>query len=161
MKVSGDEIAEVCSQAGILLVESDQHLLDSRSLLLTKSDFRVFAAGNARDVYRLRNVPMVSVAVLSGTLSYSALRAAAECVRDKWPTARILILGVVQTSFEDYLYDEALDYRFQPQELLDTISKLCRISQSVGYWSHTDIPSLLSNRTSAGSSYQLCHLKVT
>jgi DNA-binding response OmpR family regulator len=132
MKTSGDEIAEVSPQARILLVESDQHLLNSRSLLLTKSDFRVFTAGNACDVYHLRNVPMVSVAVLSGTLSDSALRAAAECVREQWPTARILILGSVRTSFEDHLYDEALDHRFQPRELLDAISKLCRMSQLVG-----------------------------
>jgi len=138
MKTSGDGIVEACLQAGILLVESDQHLLNSRSLLLTKSDFRVFTAGSACEVYHLRSVPMVSVAVLSDTLGDSGLRAAAECVREQWSTARILILGSVRTSFEDYLYDEALDHRFQPCELLDTISKLCRFSQSAGYWSRTD-----------------------
>ena len=42
MKASGDGIVETSLQARILLVESDQHLLNSRSLLLTKSDFRVF-----------------------------------------------------------------------------------------------------------------------
>jgi DNA-binding response OmpR family regulator len=140
MNTSGDEIVEVSPQAGILLVESDQHLLNSRSLLLTKSDFRVFRAGNACDVYHLRSVPMVSVAVLSNTLGDSGLRAAAECVREQWSTARILILGEVQTSFEDYLYDEALDCRFQPYELLKAISKLCRSSQLVGYWTPADTP---------------------
>jgi len=140
MKTSGDEIIEVSPQASILLVESDQHLLNSRSLLLTKSDFRVFRAGNACDVYHLRSVPIVSVAVLSNTLGDSGLRAAAECVREQWSAARILILGKVQTSFEDYLYDETLDCRFQPYELLKAISKLCRSSQLVGYWTPTDTP---------------------
>jgi DNA-binding response OmpR family regulator len=140
MKTSGDEFVEVSPQASILLVESDQHLLNSRSLLLTKSDFRVFMAGNACDVYHLRSVPMVSVAVLSNSLGDSGLRAAAECVREQWSTARILILGAVQPSFEDHLYDEALDFRFQPRELLDAISKLCRSSQLVGDWAHTDTP---------------------
>jgi DNA-binding response OmpR family regulator len=140
MKTSGDGIFEASPQAGILLVESDQQLLNSRSLFLTKSDFRVFAAGSAREVYQLRSVPMVSVAVLSDTLGDPALRAAAECVREQWSTARILILGSVRTSFEDYLYDEVLDHRFQPRELLDAISKLCRMSQSVGDRSRVDTP---------------------
>jgi len=60
---------------------------------------------------------MVSVAILSDTLGDSGLRAAAECVREQWSIARILILGSVRTSFEDYLYDEALDHRFHPREL--------------------------------------------
>ena len=134
MKTSGDGIVEASLQARILLVESDQSLLNSRSLLLTKSDFRVFTASNACDVYHLRSVAMVSVAVLNDSLGDSGLRAVAECVREQWSTARILVLGSVQPSFEDNLYDEALDHRFQPRELLDAISKLCRISQS-GYWS--------------------------
>src|ERR1700733_473997 len=137
MKTAGDGIVEASLQARILLVESDQNLLNSRSLLLAKSDFRVFTAGNACDVYHLRGVSKVSVAVLSDSLGDSELRDAAECVREQWPTAKILILGAVQTSFEDYLYDEALDLRFQPRELLDAICKICRISQSVGYWSRT------------------------
>ena len=33
-----------------------------------------------------------------------------------------------------------LDFRFQPRELLDAISKLCRSSQLVGDWAHTDTP---------------------
>ena len=140
MKTSGDRIGETSLRARILLVESDQHLLNSRSLLLTKSDFRVFTAGRACEVYHLRSVPMVSVAVLSDTPGDSGLRAAAECVREQWSTAQILILGSVRTSFEDYLYDEVLDHRFQPRELLDAISKLCRMSQSVGDRSRVDTP---------------------
>jgi DNA-binding response OmpR family regulator len=132
MKTSGDGTVEAALQARVLLVEPDQNLLNSRLLLLTKSNFRVFRAGTAFDVYHLRSVPMVSVAVLSDSLGDSGLRAAAECVREQWSTAKILILGSVCTSFEDYLYDEALDRRFQPRELLDAISKLCRMSQSVG-----------------------------
>jgi len=140
MKTSEDGIVETSLQPRILLVEPDQHLLNSRSLLLTKSNFRVLTAGKACEVYHLRSVPRVDVAVLNDTLDDSTLRAAAECVREQWSTARILILGSVRTSFGDYLYDEALDHRFQSCELLDAISKLCRMSQSAGYRSRIDTP---------------------
>jgi hypothetical protein len=140
MKASGDGINETRLQPRILLVEPDQHLLNSRSLLLTKSNFKVLTAGNACEVYRLRSAPMVKVAVLSDALGDSGLRAAAECIREQWLTARILLLGAVQPSFEDYLYDEALDHRFEPGKLLDSICMLCRMSQPIGYWSHPDAP---------------------
>jgi hypothetical protein len=140
MKTSEDGIVEISLQPRILLVEPDQHLLNSRSLLLTRSNFRVLTAGKACEVYHQRSVPTVDVAVLNDTLGDSGLRAAAQCVREQWSTARILILGVAQASFEDYLYDEALDHRFEADKLLDSICMLCRISQRVGYWSCPDAP---------------------
>jgi hypothetical protein len=140
MKTSEDGIVEASLQPRILLVEPDQHLLNSRSLLLAKSNFRVLPADKACEVYHLRSVPMVDVAVLNDTLGDAGLRAAAQCVREQWRTARILILGAVQTSFEDYLYDEALDHRFEHDKLLDSIFVLCRSPRSEGYWTHPDAP---------------------
>jgi DNA-binding response OmpR family regulator len=140
MKTSGDGVVETSLQPRILLVDPDQHLLNSRSRLLAKLNFRLLTAGNACEVYHLRSVPMVKVAVLSDTLGDLGLRAAAECAREQWSTARILLLGAAQPSFEDYLYDEALDHRFEPDKLLDSICTLCRMSQPVGYWSHPDAP---------------------
>ena len=140
MKTSGDIIVEPSLQPRILLVEPDQHLINSRSLLLAKSNFTVLMARNACEVYHLRNVPLVRVAVLSDTLGDSGLRAAAECVREQWSTAKILILGAAQASFEDYLYDDALDHRFEPGKLLDSIARFCQSSQSVGNWSPPDTP---------------------
>jgi hypothetical protein len=140
MKASGAVINETPLQPRILLVEPDQHLLNSRSLLLTKSNFRVLTAGKACEVYHLRNEPMVAVAVLNDTLGDSGLGAAAQCVREQWRTARILILGAAQTSFEDYLYDEAFDHRFEHDKLLDSIFVLCRIPHSEGYWTRPDAP---------------------
>jgi hypothetical protein len=125
---SGNRIGETPSQPRILLVEPDQHLLDCRSLLLTKSNFRVLTASNACEAYHLRNV-QVNLAVLSDRLGPKGLRAAAECVREQWPTAQILVLGVVEASLEDYLYDESVDHRFQPDRLLDSIVRLAQISQ--------------------------------
>ena len=139
MKTSGDEINETPLRPGILLVESDRQLLNSRSLLLASSHFRVLTTRNACEVYQLRNVT-VDLAVLGETLCQKDLRATAECVREQWETARILLLGIAEPWFEDYLYDESVDCRFQPELFLDSIARLCRISQSIGYWCHIDPP---------------------
>ena len=54
----------------------------------------------------------------------SAYAAAAEFVRRQWPSARILILGSAQARLDDSLYDEEVDYRFQPREFLNVLERL-------------------------------------
>jgi hypothetical protein len=145
MRASEDANVKPLLQPRILLVEPDPGLLATRTLLLGKSRFLVITACNARDIYHLRCATQVNLAILSDTLSQSELRAAAESVRAQWSTAKILILGAVQVSFEDYLYDEALDPRFQPDKLLDSIYRLCCSAQPGGHRSHTYTPAPSKN----------------
>lgn len=119
------------SRPSVLLVEPDLNLLANRALLLSRSDYTVAIANNYREIFELRGEAGFHLAVLSDTLGELALCAAAEFVRRQWPSARILILGSARVPLEDYLYDEVVDHRFQPKELLDTLSRLCEDSWSL------------------------------
>jgi len=109
----------------VLLADTDFELLSYRALLLSRSHYTVVTASNYREVFELRGEARFLLAVQSSSLGELALRAAAEFVRRQWPSARILILGTAKTILEDSLYDEAVDCRFQPQEFLNVLERLC------------------------------------
>jgi hypothetical protein len=112
------------SQPDVLVVEPDLDLLANRALLLCISNYSVVTANSYRDIFCLRGENGLRLAVLSETLGEFALRASAEFVRRQWPCTRILIFGTAQSSLEDQLYDEAVDHRCQPKELLDALARL-------------------------------------
>jgi hypothetical protein len=125
MNPSNSSLASVApSHHRVLVVEPDEHLLASRTLLLSSSNYLVTAAGSHRDVFDLSCMTEIHLAVLSDTLGRSGLCSAAEYVRAQWPSARILILGTAQFVLEDYLYDEAVGHGLQPKGLLDTLERL-------------------------------------
>ena len=109
----------------VLLVEPDLEVLANRTLILSRSNYTVAPANNYRESFSLRSEIGFRLAVLNDTLGEMALRAAADFVRRQWPSARILILGDAQAVLEDHLYDEVVDDRFQPEELFDTLERLC------------------------------------
>ena len=109
----------------VLLVDPDSELLSYRASLLSRSRYTVVIANNYREVFELRGKTSFRLAVLSSGLGELALRAAAEFVRRQWPSARILILGSAKAVLEDSLYDEAVDFRFQPPEFLNVLERLC------------------------------------
>lgn len=92
----------------LLLVEPDTLDSSERAAQLCRALFNVTRADTPQHVHLLRGVPDISVAVLSDTIGFVALRASAELVRRQWPKARILILGKAPSLFDDHLYDEAL-----------------------------------------------------
>lgn len=112
------------SQPDVLVVEPDLDLLAKRALLLCISNYSVVTANSYRDIFCLRGEAGLRLAVLSETLGEFALRASAEFIRRQWPRARILIFGIAQSSLEDQLYDDAVDHRSQPEELLDALARL-------------------------------------
>lgn len=118
--------ADAPLQPLILLVEPDAEMLASRVQLLAKSDHTVVTAKSPREIVALQCVGGVQIAVLSNSLELALLRSCAECVRSQWPTARILVLGCVNRSLEDHLYDESVDSHFEPNKLLDALAKLNR-----------------------------------
>jgi hypothetical protein len=108
----------------ILIVEPDRDALADRALLLSSSNYSVFTAGSYREIFGLRDRQDLYIAVLSDTLGGLELRYSAEYVRWHWPFIRILVLGIACAALEDNLYDEAVDQRVQPNELLDTLARL-------------------------------------
>jgi hypothetical protein len=114
----------VPSQLRVLLVEPDQDLLASRAVLLTSSNYLVATASSHGEIFDLRRMTEIHLAVLSDTLGRSGLCSVAQDVREQWPSARILVLGTAQLVLEDHLYDEAVDHGFQAKKLLDTLARL-------------------------------------
>jgi len=108
----------------VLLADPDLELRSYRELLLSRSHYTVVTASNYREVFDLRGESRFRLAVLSSNFGELALRAAAEFIRRRWPSTRILILGSARPVLDDSLYDEAVDCRFQPQELLSVLERL-------------------------------------
>ena len=111
-------------QRGILLIEPDITVLTSRALLLANSNYWVTTAFSDREIFVLRYIKAVTVAILSASLGYRILRAGAEAVRSQWPLARILILGHPASMLEDHLYDDQIDHSPAPKQLLDALERL-------------------------------------
>jgi hypothetical protein len=80
-------------------------------------------ASTRNEVFELCSIA-IHLAVLSDSLGKSSLRGVAENLRRQWPRARILILGAPQTVLDDPLYDEAVDRRISPEDLLAALVKL-------------------------------------
>lgn len=108
----------------VLLVEPDLDILADRTLLLSRSKYTVAPASSYREIFGLRSEIGFGLAVLNDSLGGLAVRAAAEFVRRQWPSARILILGNAEAALDDYLYDEVVEHRIEPAELLDTLARM-------------------------------------
>jgi CheY-like chemotaxis protein len=116
-------VPERSSRLRLLLAETNADSLLRLALLLSNSGYRVATASTRNEVFDLRSLA-IHLAILSDSLGKSSLRGAAENVRRQWPRARILILGTAQTLLDDPLYDEAVDRRISPEDLLSTLVKL-------------------------------------
>lgn len=128
-------IPEVAPWRGILAVEPDVATLNWGSLLLTKANYCVTRATSERDVFSLRGMKAVAVAILSDHLGRQLLGTVAETVRRQWPRTRILILGQSAMGLDDYLYDEQIYRSPDPKQVLADLEGLYQ-----GMWnqrSHT------------------------
>ena len=117
-------LTEVAHWRGILAVDPDSAVLKEKSLLLTKANYCVTPATSDRELFILRGERAVPLAILSDHLGQRLLRAVAETVRKQWPRTRILILGQVPKTFEDYLYDEQIYRSSDPDKVLADLENL-------------------------------------
>ena len=117
-------VTEVRPWRGILAVEPDIAVLNEKSLLLTKANYCVTPASSDRDLFLLRGMKAVAVAILSDHLGQRLLRTVAETVRRQWPRTRILILGQSTMGLEDYLYDEQIYRSSDPRQVLADLEML-------------------------------------
>ena len=107
----------------LLLAEGCAESDSSRNLLLSASGFRVERASTRSEIFELRLIA-IHLAVLSDSLGALILRGVAEDVRRQWPLARVLIIGRAEAVLDDPLYDEAVDRRISPEDLLSTLVKV-------------------------------------
>jgi len=129
---SAPNVTPTSLSAGILLLEEDPLALSDRSSLLRNSSYHVTTARTPADLFDLRETTGISLAIIGDRLGAAALGLAAHAIRRGWPLARILILGKPEFIIEDYLYDEAIEYRSAESNLLATIEKLCHPSANRG-----------------------------
>jgi hypothetical protein len=112
-------VAEHSARPRLLLAEADAGSLSRLALQVSNSGHRVATASTRNEVFYLRSMA-IHLALLSDSLGKSSLRVVAGNVRRQWPRARIVILGAAQTLLDDPLYDEAVDRRISPEDLLST-----------------------------------------
>jgi len=113
-------------QSNVLLVEHDEGLLNTRTMLLAAWHYGVFTARDYREVFANGKVQEIAVVVISKAFNPLELRAIAEFARRRWPRAGILVVGRGVPPLEDQLYDETVDANFQPQSLLTAVEQLSR-----------------------------------
>jgi hypothetical protein len=105
----------------ILLVEPDITVLSAEALLLTNSNYCVTTAFSQLEIFLLRDIGTIALAIVSASLGRCLLRSVAEGVRKQWPLARILVLGHAASVLEDNLYDEEIDPYPQPKQRSNTL----------------------------------------
>ncbi len=136
--------AEKCN---VLLVEPAMIPLSDRERVLSAANYGVTARSNVREMVDLRFEKPIAFVILNDLLGPLGLRDAAELVRRRWPTAKILIIGCAVPTLEDHLYDEAISHRHEESGLLDALQILAKDSLSQrliggyqGYRRATSIP---------------------
>jgi hypothetical protein len=93
----------------VLIVDSNLELQHSRSLLLSSLGLPVDMAAGVSDVFRLSRKIRYHLVVINGIRSDGQAATIAECVRTRWPTARVLLLGESCGVLDDWLYDDLID----------------------------------------------------
>jgi hypothetical protein len=113
-------------ESNVLLVEHDEMLLGTRTMLLTDQHYGVFTARDYREVFAHAHVQEFAVVVISRAFITPELSAIAEFARRRWPKAGILVVGHGVPPLEDPLYDEHVDPDSQPESLLAAVEQLSR-----------------------------------
>ena len=93
----------------VLIVDSNLELQHSRRLLLSSLGLPVDTAAGVSDVFRLSRKIRYYVVVINGAGNDGQTATIAECVRARWPTARVLLLGESCGALEDWLYDDLVN----------------------------------------------------
>jgi hypothetical protein len=108
----------------ILLVDEDQELRQSRAALLSIFNIPVQQSTGYTDVCGLSgSFSLVAISLLP---SQDEAARIAEYVRRHWPSAKILLLGRLSTDFDDPLYDDIVDARFNPSAFVDVGERLLK-----------------------------------
>ncbi len=125
--ISSYRVARTPVQGVILLVEPDSAARESRALLLSTFDIHIQRVAGYCDVCGLSGSTSFSLVAISLAPSQDEARTIAAFVRRQWSLAEILLLGRLQSEFDDPLYDDIVDQCFNPSALLDASKRLYRL----------------------------------
>jgi len=114
----------------ILLVDPDPDLRDTRRILLTSLHSTVEAVGSSSEVFRLTPESDYGLVAISLTSGLSEVSHVAAYVRQRWPDAKILLIGEICGSLDDPLYDERVSPPCDPSDLEDASKRLLGIRQT-------------------------------
>jgi hypothetical protein len=120
------EEARTAARGSILIVGADEALLHSQALLLSILKIPVQAVSGDTEVFNLppcANFCLVILDLASLELQTAAIAA---YVRTRWPGARILLLGRLAQDFDDPLYDDIVDPRFNPSGFIEVGKRLLK-----------------------------------
>jgi CheY-like chemotaxis protein len=111
----------------ILLVDPDEELGRTRSLLLESLGHPVDRARNFAAIYSLHRDHRYCLVAVSVSAKISDLSTTLTTVRSSWPAARILLLGSSAIGIEDYQYDEMVNPAYHPADLVEVAHRLISV----------------------------------
>jgi hypothetical protein len=105
-------------------VEADSVLRESRALLLSTFNIPIQKAAGYCDVCGLSVSTSFSLVAISLAPNQNEAATIAAYVRRQSSSAKILLLGRLQSEFDDPLYDDIVDPSFNPSAFLDVSKRL-------------------------------------
>lgn len=93
----------------VLIVDHNLELGHSRKLLLDSLGLPVDVAAGVSEVFRLSRKIQYRLVVVNVSKINGRTARIAECIRIRWPKARILLLGDTCGELYDWLYDDIVD----------------------------------------------------
>lgn len=121
------ESGSVPTTLRILGIGSANSLNAVRDGLLRRDGYRLRIATSNAKLKAISIQEKYDVAILNQTLSHSELRNASECIRRKWPNAKILVICSEPESLDDPLQDERVLPDLSANMLLAMIDAVYKI----------------------------------
>jgi DNA-binding response OmpR family regulator len=105
----------------ILSIGSSDPIHSAYDSFLKQRNCDISAATTLPELYAISMETSWDIAVLLSTLSRKDLQESAQCVRRRWPSARILVVRADAHSLDDALYDDRVAPEVNPEVLLTAI----------------------------------------
>jgi hypothetical protein len=107
-----------------LLVDPDPDLRDTRRFLLAALNLPVEAVGCSSEVFGLIPESDYGLVAINLSVGLSEVSHVAAYVRQRWPDAKILLLGESCESLDDPLYDDRVNPFRDPSAFADASKRL-------------------------------------
>lgn len=112
------------ASACILVYGSDDVLLGTRTLVLEKAGYKVFAARETSDLQDILLGQLVSLLVLCHSLSTEKCKAAIDFAENRHPEIRSLVLTAGEAPCSERAHDAVLSAFDGPRRLVETVRNL-------------------------------------
>lgn len=120
------------SARSVLLVHPEAGTRDVNCLLLSCRHLSVHAVGSYAEVYQLPAQAGYNLIVLDIRPNEAEACQVAEHARQRWPRARLLLLGESCEDIDDPLYDEMVNPYGNPDGLIEAVERLLACARGSG-----------------------------